>query len=310
VKRFIIAGAQYAVRPNAIKENVEKAAVWVETAVREHGSRLVVLPESSTTGFTPGMPVPEFYRLVEPVDGPSVKAMCKVARDCRAWICFPTYERGKKKNTIYNSAILISDRGRVAGVYRKTHPFPTERIDRTRAGGGGWTTPGTELPVFDCGFAKVGITICYEGDFPELSRILALKGAEVILRPSALLRSFEIWDLTTRARAYDNHVYMMAVNAVGPDAGGSYYFGHSMIVSPIAQKLAQARGGEEIISAELDPQPLKFVTYGSRSPQIFDHLEDRNVKIYGEILKEGKSGFEPARRIPYRKASRGRRDAP
>lgn len=302
MKRFIMAGAQYAIRPNAIRENTDKAAAWIESAVREHGARLVVLPETCTTGFTPGMPVPAFYKLVEPLDGPSVKAMRKLARDRRTWILFPMYERGKKQDTIYNSALLISDRGRLAGVYRKTHPFPTERIE-----GGGWTTPGTDLPVFDCGFAKVGITICYEGDFPELSRILALKGAEVILRPSALLRSFEIWDLTTRARAYDNHVYMMAVNAVGPDAGGSYYFGHSMIVSPIAQKLAQARGGEEIISAELDPQPLKFVTYGSKSPQIFDHLEDRNVKIYGELLMEAKSPFEPARRIPYRKAGAAKR---
>ncbi len=309
MKRFIIAGAQYAIRPNAIRENTDKAATWIETAVHQHGARLVVLPETCTTGFSPGMPVPEFYKLVEPLDGPSVKAMRKLARDRRVWICFPMYERGKKKDTIYNSALLISDRGRLAGVYRKTHPFPTERIDHSRSahtsvGGGGWTTPGTELPVFDCGFAKVGITICYEGDFPELSRILALKGAEVILRPSALLRSYEIWDLTTRARAYDNHVYMMAVNAVGTDAGGNNYFGHSMIVSPIAQKLAQARGVDEIISCELDPQPLKFVTYGAKSPQIFDHLEDRNVKIYGGILKEGRSSFEPARRVPYHKAAR------
>lgn len=296
MKRFIIAGAQYAIRPNAVRENTDKAAAWIESSVREHGARLVVLPETCTTGFTPGMPTADFYKVVEPLDGPSVKAMRKLARDRRVWICFPMYERGRKQDTIYNSALLISDRGRLEGVYRKTHPFPTERIE-----GGGWTTPGTDLPVFNCGFAKVGITICYEGDFPELSRILALKGAEVILRPSALLRSFEIWDLTTRARAYDNHVYMMAVNAVGPDAGGNHYFGHSMLVSPIAQKLAQARGGEEIISAELDPQPLKFVTYGAKSPQIFDHLEDRNVRIYGDILKEARSPFEPARRIPYRK---------
>ena len=67
-------------------------------------------------------------------------------------------------------------------------------------------------------------------------------GAEVIVRPSALLRSFEIWDLTDRARAYDNHVYIVACNAVGADAGANYYFGHSMIVDPIAHSLAQARG--------------------------------------------------------------------
>lgn len=301
MKQFTIAGAQFAITPNAIRENTAKAAVWTERAVKENGARLVVLPETVTTGFTPGMPVEAFWNLVEPLSGPAVTTMAKLARGLKAWVLFPTYERGRKRGVVYNSAVLLSDKGAVAGVYRKTHPFPTERIAHTRVGGGGWTTPGTELSVFDCGFAKVGVTICYEGDFPELSRILALKGAEVILRPSAFLRSFEIWDLTTRARAYDNHVYMIGVNAVGADAGNSYYFGHSMIVSPIAQKLAQARGTEEIIAAELDPQPLKYVTYGSKSPQIFDHLEDRNVKLYRDILKEGRSGFEPSRRIPYRK---------
>ena len=68
-------------------------------------------------------------------------------------------------------------------------------------------------------------------------------------------------------------VYVVATNAVGPDAGGSYYFGHSMIVNPIAWRLAQARSGEEIIAARLDPDPLRYVTWSSESPQVLDHLE-------------------------------------
>ena len=95
--------------------------------------------------------------------------------------------------------------------------------------------------------------ICYDGDFPELGRCLAVQGVEVIVRPAALLRSFDIWSLTNRARAYDNHVYVVGVNSIGPDARGSYYFGHSQIVSPIAHVLAQASGSEEIVAAELDP---------------------------------------------------------
>jgi predicted amidohydrolase len=144
------------------------------------------------------------------------------------------------------------------------------------------------------------MSICYDGDFPELFRAEALLGAEVILRPSALLRSFEIWELTNRARAYDNHVYMVACNAVGPDAGNNYYFGHSMIVDPISHKLAQGRGTEEVIFAELDPDPIKRITYGSASPMIFDHLEDRNLDAYRDILRPGSSRFQPARRLPPR----------
>jgi beta-ureidopropionase len=104
--------------------------------------------------------------------------------------------------------------------------------------------------------------------------------------------------MTNRARAYDNHVYIVACNAIGPDAGGSYYFGHSMVVSPIAQVLALARGTEEIIAAELDPDPIRHVTYGARTPMIFDHLEDRNLAAYREILTPARSRFEPAKRVP------------
>ena len=119
----------------------------------------------------------------------------------------------------------------------------------------------------------------------------------MIVRPSALLRSFEIWEMTNRARAYDNHVYIIACNAIGPDAGNFFYFGHSMIVDPIAHKLAQARGTEEIIAATLDPDPIKRITYGANSPMIFDHLEDRNLEAYGDVLKPARSAFEPARRV-------------
>ena len=298
MKEFIAAAVQIAVRPNDIKYNVEKACEWLKKAVKEHEAQLVVFPETVTTGFTPGMPVEEFYELVADIPGWETKEVCKLARELKVHVVFPLYERGEEKGIIYNSSVLIDDRGEIAGIYRKTHPFPTERL-----GGGGWATPGSNAIVVNTRLGKIGMIICYDGDFPELSRVLAIKGAEVITRPSALLRSYEIWDMTNRARAYDNHVYMIAVNSVGPDAGNNYYFGSSMIVSPIAQKLAQARGTEEIIAAKLNPEPLRYVTYGARSPMIFDHLEDRNLKAYEGILTDAKSRFEPAMRIPYKKSS-------
>jgi len=175
-------------------------------------------------------------------------------------------------------------------VYRKTHLFPTERV-----AAGGWSTPGDQAVVVDTELATIGLSICYDGDFPELFRAMAVRGAEVVVRPSALLRSFEIWEMVNRARAYDNHVYVVACNAVGTDAGGLHYFGHSMIVSPIARTLALARGVDEVVAAELDPDPIKHVTYGSRAPMIFDHLEDRNLAAYEGILTPARSRFEPAR---------------
>jgi len=294
MKEFIAAAVQIAVKPNDINYNLEKIGFWLKTAVKEYGAELVVFPESITTGFAPGMPPEEFYDLLNYVPGPETDQIGALARELKVHVILPIYEKGKEKNVIMNSSILINDKGEIAGIYRKTHPFPTERLD-----GGGWTTPGKEAVVVDTKLGKIGMIICYDGDFPELSRVLAIQGAEIITRPSALLRSFEIWDMTNKARAYDNHVYVVAVNSVGADAENNYYFGSSMIISPIAQKLAQARGTEEIISAKLDPNPLKYVTYGTNSPMIFDHLEDRNLEVYKDILKEAKSPFEPAKRISY-----------
>ena len=71
-----------------------------------------------------------------------------------------------------------------------------------------------------------------------------------------------------------------AATASGRTPAGNYYFGHSMIVDPIAHKLAQGRGTEEIVFAELNPDPIKFMTYGTKSPMIFDHLTDRNLAAY------------------------------
>jgi predicted amidohydrolase len=242
-----------------------------------------------------------------------------VAQGLGIYVVLPTYERGATRGVVYNSAALLGPNGVVLGVYRKTHLFPTERMvrppDPPNSGGNaspqnwgaggacGWSTPGTDPVVVETPLANIGITICYDGDFPELFRAEAIMGAEVIVRPSALLRSFEIWDLTNRARAYDNHVYIVACNAVGPDAGGNYYFGHSMIVDPISHKLAQGRGTEEIIYAELDPDPIKRITYGANSPMIFDHLQDRNLTAYRNILTPARSRFEPAKRSAYRSAN-------
>jgi predicted amidohydrolase len=295
MKEFVAAAVQIAVKPNDVKHNLEKVCEWFKKAVKEHKAQLVVFPETVLTGFTPAMPVEEFYELAADIPGRETEKISKLAKELKSHVVFPLYEKGKEKNIIYNSSVLINDEGEIAGVYRKTHPFPTERL-----GGGGWTTPGDETIVVDTKLGRIGMIICYDGDFPELSRVLAIKGAEIITRPSALLRNYEIWEITNRARAYDNHVYVIAANAVGPDAGNNYYFGSSMIVNPIAQKLAQARGTEEIISAKLDPQPLKHVTYGAKTPMIFDHLEDRNLKVYDGILTEARSKFEPAKRIPYK----------
>jgi beta-ureidopropionase len=301
MQRFTAACAQFAIAPMDVPRNMALAERWTQRAVAETGASLVVLPETVTTGFTPNAGPGELWDLVDALPGRLSEPLQRVAQELDIYLVFPTYERGSTREIVYNSAALLGPSGDILGVYRKTHLFPTERIVHTPGGpdgteAEGWSTPGTEPVVVETPLANIGLSICFDGDFPELFRVEAIMGAEVIARPSALLRSFEIWELTNRARAYDNHTYIIACNGVGPDAGGNYYFGHSMIVSPIAQKLAQARGTEEIISAELDPDPIKRITYGANSPMLFDHLRDRNLEAYRGILTPARSRFEPARR--------------
>jgi predicted amidohydrolase len=275
MREFIAACVQIAAAPNALGENLEKVCAWHEKAVRECEAKLVVFPETVTTGFNPNMSAKELHALV-PKDLESwLRPLRRLAKATRSHCVLPTYERARRAGAVYNSAFLIGDTGEIVGVYRKTHPFPTED-----ARNGGWTTPGRVIPVFRTKLGVIGIIICFDGDFPELVRAEALQGAEVIARPSALLRHFEIWDLTNRTRAYENNVWMAATNAVGSDAKGSLYFGHSMIVSPEANKLALARSGEEIVYALLAPRLLGRGTKGSPVPFLVDHLGSRNVESY------------------------------
>lgn len=293
MKDFIAACVQIAITPNDVEANIEKGITWLERAVNESQAELVVFPETVTTGYETGLDAGELWDMVDEAPGRITKAIQEKAKELGVHVVWPSYRRAGARGQVYNSAILIGPDGEIVGIYDKTHPAPWERID-----GGGWALVGDRADVFKTSLGDIGMIICYDGDFPELSRLLAVKGAEIIIRVSALQRSYDIWYITNAARAYDNHVYLVACNLIGPDAGGNYGFGHSMIVNPIAWRLAQARGTEEIIAARLDPDPLRYITWGSKSLQNFDHLEDRNLTLYKEILKEARSRFEPGIRFP------------
>jgi predicted amidohydrolase len=291
MKEFVAACVQIAITPNDVQANMAKGVTWLRKAVSEYQADLVVFPETVTTGYDTALTPQELWDLVDEAPGRITQDIQTAAKELGVHVVWPSYRRGEERGVVYNAAILIGQDGEIIGIYDKTHPAPWERTE-----GGGWATVGKRADVFDTALGRIGMIICYDGDFPELSRLLAVKGAEIIVRASALQRSYDIWYITNCARAYDNHVYLVASNLVGPDASGNYGFGHSMIVNPIAWRLAQARGSEEIIAAKLDPDPLRYITWGSKSLQPFDHLEDRNLELYEEILKEARSQFEPGKR--------------
>jgi predicted amidohydrolase len=279
----------------SVDANIAKALDFIERCVASTGAELVVLPESVTTGFTPGVSPEELWDLVDGVPGRTTQPFADLAARLGVFLVHATYERGERRGEVFNTSILISSKGEILGRYRKTHPFCTESIAQ-----GGWVTPGDRVAVIDTELGKIGMIICFDGDYPELSRIQALLGAEILARPSALLRSADIWELTNRARAYDNHVFLIGANAVGADASGTLFFGNSMIVTPIAEVIARGATHEGWVSARLDPDTaMASLTPGSNVPQSFDHLADRNLELlknYADVLQgEGATTFKYSR---------------
>ncbi len=260
---------------DSIEANVGHCVDYVHRCVTDTAAELVVLPETCTTGFTPGLGPEELFEVIGPFVQGATEPLHAAAADLGIHLVYGAYERGPEPGVVYNAAVLVGPDGGTLGVYRKTHPFCTE----TRARGG-WVTPGDDVCVVQTDLGRIGLIICFDGDFPELSRINALEGADVICRPSALLRSADIWELTNRARAYDNHVFLIGANAVGVDPAGVLYFGNSMIVTPIAEVIARGSTHESWVTAVLDPdRALSSLTPGSSVPQGFDHLADRNLDL-------------------------------
>ena len=289
MKTFIAAAIQIApvagdLSPLSIDANIVKTISFIERCVAETGASLVVLPETVTTGFSPGCSPEELWDLVDILPGRLTSPIQDVAKRLGVHIVHATYERGAERGIVYNSSMIILPSGEIAGIYRKTHPFCAEMLSQ-----GGWVVPGNDVCVVDTELGKIGMIICFDGDFPELSRIQGIQGAELIARPSAFLRSADIWELTNRARAYDNHLFMVGANAVGIDPAGTIYFGNSMIVSPIAEVIARASSHECWVSAVIDPnKAMVSLTPGSSVGQPFDHLADRNLDLlekYSDLLK-------------------------
>ncbi len=273
---FMAAGLQLApaagpLTPATIEANIEAALDLAQRCIAATGAALVVAPETVTTGFAPGIDAAVLWDLLGPIPGPLTEGAQALAAELGIHLVWPTYEAGADRGIVYNAAALIGPDGNLLGTYRKTHLFPAERQ---------WATPGDDVLVVPTPLGRVGSVICFDGDFPELVRIEAGLGAEVVVRPSAFLRAADIWELTTRARAYDNPVYVVAPNAVGVDPGGFVYFGNSLIVGPTGEVLARGTSQPGWVSATIGVDPMATISPGSSVRQGFDHLAERNLALY------------------------------
>jgi deaminated glutathione amidase len=273
---FVAAALQLApaagpLTPDTIKANIAAALDLAHRCVDATGAALVVAPETVTTGFAPGVGAADLWDLVAPIPGPLTEAAQALAAELGVLLVWPTYEAGADRGVVYNAAAVIGPDGAVLGIYRKTHLFPSERQ---------WARAGDDVLVVPTPLGRLGGIICFDGDFPELVRIEAGLGAQVVVRPSAFLRAADIWELTTRARAYDNHVYVVAPNAVGVDPGGFVYFGNSLIVGPTGEVLARGTSQQGWVSATIGLDPMATISPGSSVRQSFDHLAERNLALY------------------------------
>lgn len=197
----------------------------------------------------------------EPLDGPSLSAARGWARELGVHLLAGSIsERGADGEKASNTSVLIDQRGEDVAVYRKIHMFDVD------AGGVSYREseferPGSEPVVGPVGELSAGLTVCYDLRFPELFRILALRGARLIAVPSAftLATGRDHWEVLLRARAIENQLFVLAPNQVGEAPPHYSSFGRSLIVDPWGVVLATAPDEECFVAAELDFAALERV---------------------------------------------------
>jgi predicted amidohydrolase len=208
--------------------NLAKFCAFMDEARRE-GAQLVVFPELALTGYACG---DRFFALAEPVPGPSTERLAAEARARDLHVVFGMPEAGLP-GVLYNAAVLVGPEGHI-GTWRK-HTLPGHATDQ--AGPGAFPDrryfrAAAASPVFDTRLGRLGLLVCYDVFFPELARLLTLKGADLLVAVSGS-PAFErpIFEPLVKARAMENAVWLAYCN-VGGTEGGVAYWGGSRLIGP------------------------------------------------------------------------------
>lgn len=247
-----------------IKENVVRA--------KREGAQLVIFPELSLTGYVIRDQV---YELAERIPGPSTRVVEKLAKENELHIIFGMPETCEKTQaTLYNSAVLVGPNGFI-GKYHKMY-LPTHSIFEEKR----YFRPGYQVAVYDTELGKIGLVICYDIFFPEVTRLTRLKGAQLIVCISAspgIRRSF--FETLTAARAIENTAFLAYVNRAGIE-DGLQFWGGSRLIGPSGRIIAEAKYDEEdFVVAEMDYADAKPVeafvpTLRDLRPELFDKLRE------------------------------------
>jgi N-carbamoylputrescine amidase len=266
---------------------------WCEK-VAAAGAELVLFPELVVHGHC----TPNTWELAEPVpDGPSVRRLTEIARRHKLIVCAGLSE--KERDIVFNTQVLVGPHGYI-GKQRKLHLSRDEVF---------YYKGGIEISVFDVGPCKVGIVICYDNQFPEVSRVLALRGAELILMPHA--GRFKLWDDTPESeaaarsyshnflkkyalRARENACFAMLADQVGragyvelwprDSENQPHHAGAALVWGPDGELIAstqQERIREEMIMATLDAAVI------ARERALANYmLRTRRPELFGELVRE------------------------
>jgi predicted amidohydrolase len=229
--------------------NLEVAERLVRGAAAD-GADLVVLPEKWTV-----LGPPEAIRgLAEPLDGPALTAAASWAEELGIFLVAGSVpELVPDQEKLANTSVMFGPDGERLAVYRKIHMFDVDVADVSYRESA-IEQAGDQIALGDADGTQVGLTICYDLRFPELYRILALRGARVITVPSAFTERTgrDHWEVLIRARAIEDQVFMVAAGQIGSAPPHYRSYGRSMIVDPWGVALAQAPDTECFVSAELD----------------------------------------------------------
>ena len=243
-----------------------------EAAAR--GAELIVLPEKWTVLGTPE----DLAAGAQPLDGPAISWARGIARELGIDVVAGSiveHVEGREKRA--NTSVHVGPDGEVQAIYRKIHMFDVE-VDGVMYAESDGEAPGEDVVVTAlAGGIPLGMTICYDLRFPELYRMLAVKGAHAIAVPSAftLTTTRDHWATLVRARAIENQCFVIAANQIGKHPGGYRSGGRSMIVDPWGLILAGAPDTETAIVADLDFDQLRDVR--RRIPA----LAHRRPAVYG-----------------------------
>ena len=245
----------------------------------EQGAEQLVLPECAIPGYVYDS-ADEAFPYAEEIPGPSTVVLEDACRRLGTHVVCGLIERDGDR--LHNAAVLVGPDGLV-GSYRKSH-LPFLGIDR-------FVVPGDELPVFETPIGRIGVEICYDLRFPEVTRSLALAGADIVVLPTTWpLAAAANAELLAPARAFENRIFLLVSNRVGRERTAEFC-GRSQIVDPAGTRLAETDAtSQALLVAEIDVHFARNKSIvpapGEYEMHLFDH---RRPDLYGALVEETQS---------------------